>query len=188
MPRKRKPKYGPHLPYNWGKGKAYACIMAHINYEGDDCIQWPFSHFQGIGHVSHKGKHYKAPRFMCTLIHGEPPTPEHEAAHECGNGHLKCMNPRHIKWKTRVENRADCYRHGTAGRITGKKKMTPEMVYAIRGLEGHATGTAVAAAFGVSDDTVYSIWKRRQWPSLPERQTPRPTFAAATPRDLGREF
>lgn len=167
LPKKRRDVTVPN--HRKGKGKAFAWIAAHVTYAGDDCLKWPFSGFQGMGFLGHMGKRWRAPRLMCTLAHGEPPTPEHEAAHECGNGHLGCMNPRHLKWKTRSENRQDCKRHGTDARC--KRRMSPAQVYEIRALQGCETGTSVADRYGISDDAVYSIWKRRTWPKLPEQNT-----------------
>lgn len=159
------------IPNPSGSGKLFAWIVEHLGYQGDDCIKWPFSGSQGVGCLSLAGRHWVAPRLMCTLVNGLPPTSKHNAAHECGNGNRGCMNPKHLTWKTPVENRADCKRHGTDVRNPwgARRRLTPEKVYEIRALEGKETGAAVAALYDVSDDTIYQIWKRVRWGSLPAR-------------------
>jgi hypothetical protein len=54
-----------------------------------------------------------AHRLMCQLAHGDPPTPDHIAAHSCGRGHEGCVNPNHLSWKTYSENELDKRVHGT---------------------------------------------------------------------------
>lgn len=156
---------------NSGKGECFAWIVEHLGYKGDDCLRWPFSGSQGVGCLSLAGKHWVAPRLMCTLVNGLPPTSRHNAAHECGNGNDWCMNPRHLKWKTPAENRADCKRHGTDVRNPwgGKGRFTPEEVHEIRALQGKKPGAAVAALYGVSDDTIYEIWRRLSYAGVPDR-------------------
>jgi len=85
-----------------------------LPYMGTECLEWPFAKYQnGYGLVRHDGRNTVASRFICMLAHGEPPTEFHEAAHTCGKGHLGCVNPRHLSWKTKIENEADKKVHGT---------------------------------------------------------------------------
>jgi hypothetical protein len=152
-----------HNHPNRGNGKGFRWIVAHLDYQGDDCIQWPFSRLpQGRGIMGHAGKRWHASRLMCTLAHGEPPTPEHQAAHSCGNGHKACMNPKHLSWKTPSENRRDCKQHGTNSR-GGARKLNPKQAAEIRALQGAATGFEVAARFGVHPNTIYMVWQRKTW-------------------------
>ena len=51
-----------------------------------------------------------AHRVVCALVHGEPSTPDLEAAHSCDNP--PCINPRHLSWLTRAQNIADSYARG----------------------------------------------------------------------------
>lgn len=50
-------------------------------------------------------RNYNAARLMCREIHGEPPTPMHEASHLCNDEYL-CICPDHLIWETRKENMA----------------------------------------------------------------------------------
>jgi hypothetical protein len=86
---------------------------------------------------------------MRLAAHGEPPTARHEAAHSCGKGHLGCVHPGHLSWKTRNENRADMVRHGMLprGTIVSTNKLTEDQVREIRSRMGSETGMALAAEF-----------------------------------------
>lgn len=75
-------------------------------------------------------------RHMCKLKNGDPPTPDHEAAHSCGNGKHGCINPNHLRWATDAENMADTVdidlvRDGASGKFIGLVK-AEEPVAAIR--------------------------------------------------------
>ncbi len=83
-------------------------------YTSDDCLRWPFSFrnnypriwtAQGLG-----GAH----QYVCQVVNGPRPSPKHHAAHNCG--HNWCVNPKHLRWATPVENNADKIKHGTAQR------------------------------------------------------------------------
>lgn len=88
-----------------------------LPYAGDECLTWPYSRMKnGYANHTHEGRTVVLSRLVCNLVYGAPPTPRHEAAHSCGNGHLGCVNPRHLCWKTHTENEADKLIHGTRRR------------------------------------------------------------------------
>lgn len=81
----------------------------------EDCILWPFSrHKDGYGKARHGGKNGCAHRIVCELVHGAPPSETHQAAHQCGNS--ACVNPRHLRWATPLENGQDKVAHRTMKR------------------------------------------------------------------------
>src|SRR5579859_6085572 len=89
-------------------------LIAHRNYDGEGCLIWPFGRIPfGYGTVRFNGtgEHMSAHRYMCILAHGDPPAEGLHAAHDCGNGHLGCVHPKHISWKTVQENIDDRVRH-----------------------------------------------------------------------------
>lgn len=139
---------------------------AHVSYDGDDCLKWPFNvNNNGRGAATLNGAMMSAPRAMCLLAHGEPPTPEHETAHSCGKGHEGCINPKHLRWATSVENQADKIEHGTIvrGEAVNTAKLTEGDVREIRRIGGTMNRVTIAAMFGVSPYTIYEVQTRRSW-------------------------
>lgn len=138
-------------------------VLAH---EGDECILWPFGrHPSGYGQVYFDGRMGQTHRVVCKLAHGEPPTPRHYAAHSCGKGHEGCVSPRHLSWKTPVENAADKLMHGTHNR--GERhynaKLTEADVRQIIALKGTASERLIAERFSVAPQTVHSIYIGQSW-------------------------
>jgi hypothetical protein len=110
-------KYGDPLAGGTPKGELERWLRAHANYSGDDCLKWPFgTKGNGYGHLAFNGRKTSASNAMCELAHGSAPSPAHEAAHSCGNGHAGCVNPSHLRWATRLENVHDAMRDGTTSR------------------------------------------------------------------------
>lgn len=144
-------------------------IEQHATHDGLDCLIWPFKDDgSGRGAISVGKVRMTAPRYMCLIAHGEPPTKEHQAAHSCGNGHLGCMNQAHLSWKTPLENQADRKLHGThmEGVSHPLAKMTAETVLQILALKGVMRQKDIAALFGVDKGTVSNIMTGRQWASV----------------------
>lgn len=143
-----------------GEGKAYKWIQDHRNHDGEYCLIWPFyRNPNGYGQLGYLGQSYWAHRMMCDLVNGPPPSPDHEAAHSCGNGAGGCAHPKHLSWKTKSENLLDCSEHGTQARSYhgSKGKLTDTQVDEIRTLRGKMTQSEIAIRFGVSDPTVRDI-------------------------------
>lgn len=144
-------------------------INAHKDHSGDECLLWPFSRMRcGYGFARFMGMKTTASRAMCVAAHGHPLDEKLEAAHRCGNGHLGCVNPRHLYWATASQNQMDRVRHGTSNR-GGRHpmaKLTPIDVLGIRLMLAGNSQRAVAKAFGVSQTAVYSINAGRSWGHL----------------------
>lgn len=137
-----------------------------LRHTGDKCLTWPFGKTQrGYGLIWIDGKHVIASRYVCELVHGSPPTPEHDAAHSCGKGHEGCVAPEHLSWKTPVENKADELLHGTRprGERNGHAKLTEAEAREILALKGVELQRNLAARFGVSRTAVASIHSGRKW-------------------------
>lgn len=135
-----------------------------LRYNSGDCLLWPYTAgSNGYGQVSVDGRRATASRYVCELVHGAPPTPKHEAAHECGNS--LCVNPRHIAWKTHKENCADKLAHGTAqrGQKHPNSKIDDAAAIEIISLKGKKTQAEVAAMFGISQPQVSLIQNGKQW-------------------------
>lgn len=141
-------------------------IEKHSKYEGSDCLKWPFGvGDHGRGTVTISGKTISAPRAMALAAHGDPPTDQHQAAHICGNGHLGCMNPKHLAWKTAAENEADKDVHGTKrmGTDINTSRLTENQVRYIRSQRGLVTGRHLANMFGVTPSAITSVQLRKSW-------------------------
>jgi HNH endonuclease len=118
-------------------------------------------------------RQYVASVVICRVFNGEPPTPEHQAAHD--NGEPWDNRPENLIWKTRSENMADCVRHGTDNR--GEKhcfaKLTAAAVQEIRRRRrSREVLTSIAADYGVTAATICDIMKGRSWAHLPEESNP----------------
>lgn len=149
------------------KGKAPAFIKVAAEYDAPDCLLWPYAKGGGgSGHLRIRGRDYTAHRLVCILVHGEAPTPKHEVAHSCGNGHLGCCNPQHLRWATHRENESDKLEHGTRirGSSHASSKLTECDVIAIRKLrsDGKPLGE-IAETYGVSISLISMIHSRKVW-------------------------
>lgn len=92
-----------------------------LPYDGDDCLIWPFTRSgrkslhgspgHGYAQIRRGGRMVSVQRIVCEHIHGDGTGMD--SAHSCGNGHLGCVSPRHLRWATRAENMADAIAHGT---------------------------------------------------------------------------
>jgi hypothetical protein len=148
-----------------GEGRGVRFLHLLVGYNEDTCVTWPFArNHNGHGQFGLDGGVYRAHRYMCELANGPPPTPDHEAAHSCGNGHNACVNPKHLSWKTRSGNQQD---RVAMGRILqgSRFKLTPEKVAEIRSLEGKVTNTELARRFGVSRGAIRMVHLRQTWPN-----------------------
>ena len=138
-----------------------ACLAKH-----DDCILWPFTkHGKGYGHVRWHGRVRKASRVVCILVHGDPPSSKHEAAHDpikCNNP--SCVNPNHIRWVLPGENSADRKRSGTwaHGEKAGRARLTEAIVREIR--QDPRDAGEISRELGMSKSAIvhartYKTWK-----------------------------
>ena len=149
-------------------GEQASALESATQSQTDECIIWPFSiadNGYGLtGSAIAKGAH----RAVCLLAHGEPPTPEHEVAHSCNV--RACINPRHVRWATHIENEADKIIHDTLlrGERNPQAKLTERDVLAIRAMEGRFYLREAAARFGISISTAHRIWRREVWSWLKE--------------------
>jgi hypothetical protein len=132
-------------------------MLRHKDYALDNCLIWPYSFgTNGRPTIEKLGKAKNAARVMCELVKGPPPIPKYHAAHSCGN--TKCLNPKHIYWKTAKENERDKIVHGTR-----YKKLNSSQVRIIRSLRGKMMRKDVAARFKVTPPTIGAIWSNDTW-------------------------
>lgn len=157
-----------------GNGKAITWLREHASFTGDSCLRWPFSRDRdGYGQFGLHGRVNKAHRWMCEAMHGPPPSPQHHAAHECGQGHGGCVNPHHLRWKSPAENALDRLKHGTVRDDKGRKlrKLTHAQVLDILALKGKKSHVELGRMFGVSDSAIRKIQQGISWRGGVPRQT-----------------
>lgn len=132
-----------------------------------ECWFWTMARdADGYGRVQWNGARWKAHRLVCALVHGAAPREGLDAAHSCGNGHLGCVNPHHLRWATRKENVADAIGHAThqRGSRNGKSKLREDEILQVRALL--ATGLSqkvIAAKFSVCVPLISHIKTGRRW-------------------------
>lgn len=145
----------------WGEPQRFLDEVASTHI-GTECLLWPFAR-NGAGYAMCGDK--LAHRIVCEQQHGKPPTPEHEAAHSCGKGHLGCISRQHLGWKTRKENAADKITHGTSnrGERHGMNRLSETEVRSIRAMLGTMSQREIAKMFVVTPSLVSAINTRRAW-------------------------
>ena len=127
----------------------------------DHCIYWPFYLYKnGYGYFRYKGADRPAHRVSLMIVTGLDP--KHlDASHTC---HIRrCVNPRHLKWKTRSENLRDRPYNGTVnrGEINGNSKLTRHDVSAI--MRDKRVQHEIAKDFGIAQATVSKIKLGQRW-------------------------
>lgn len=142
-----------------------------LTWDNNECLFWPYAKIStGYGQFAIEpgrgGKRVLVHREACRRVHGEAPTEFHDCAHSCNQGHLGCVNPRHLRWATRAENMADGRKASALGQGSGctASKLTKEDVAEIRELLAKGeTQNAIAKAFNVSQPMISAIKHGKRW-------------------------
>jgi hypothetical protein len=145
-------------------GARIAWIEQNKSHNGSECLIWPFSRTaSGYGQFKVRRRSTLASREMCRAAHGNPPSPDYQAAHSCGNGHMGCVNPKHLRWATPKDNTAERFEHGTVplGEKHPNAKLTAADVTQIR--EASGTQVEIAERFGIARQTVGKIKRGFAW-------------------------
>jgi hypothetical protein len=101
---------------------------------------------------------------LCAFV-GDPPTPDHCAAHNDGDKDNNRLN--NLRWATYAENEDDKRLHGTEtkGERNGSAKLTREKVLIIRAADLSARGSLgrLANEFGVVKSVICNVRAHRTW-------------------------
>lgn len=149
-------------------GVPRAFLEKAITAETSKCIFWPFAkNNEGYGQINiGHGRKALVHRLTCDAAHGSPPSEQHVAAHACGNGHLGCINPRHLRWATPAENSRDMVDQGRSrqGADNPNAKLTETAVLEIFSrVHAGEVQSRLAAEFGVTQTMVSAIKRGRLW-------------------------
>ena len=143
------------------RGRPLRFLREAASTKTDDCIFWPFAGRANGGRLKVDGKLVSAARLMCTWAHGKPCRAAMHAAHSCGNGHLGCVNPKHLRWATPKQNNDDKILHGTN---LATVKLTNVQIAAI------ATDTRphveICRSYGITRQTIWRIKRGERKPNL----------------------
>lgn len=127
------------------------------------CILWPYAKRNGYGVLAMDGGAVTyAHRAVCAKVHGAPP-PRADAAHRCGV--RACINPAHLRWASRTQNKADELLHGTRPRGSrhGRARLTEEQVIEIfRNVDGLGS-TEWGRRLRIEPSAISAIWAGRKW-------------------------
>lgn len=151
-------------------GECQKWIEDHKGHHGEDCLIWPF-HRNPRGYAIVAKAGVRDSRYvhisMCEYRHGPRPTPDHEAGHDCGRGHKGCVNPDHMRWKTKSENQKDRLKHGTdlRGEKSPRAKITAAQAREIR-LRKDVPDPILAKEYGIARSTVTGIQNGKGWAHL----------------------
>lgn len=160
---RRKGQTGAAIVPTTPKGAAQSYFETSLGHIGNECLIWPFkrgANGYALIHVK-GGTSPLVHRRVCEAEHGPPPSPIHQAAHLCGNGHLGCINRHHLSWKTPAENCADD--RDSAGRRNANAKLRESDIAEIRSLAGTLLQREIGARFGIAQTTVSDILAGKRW-------------------------
>ena len=147
------------------KGEGIAFLKS-LPLDSNECISWPYGKgMNGYGVVTFEGKSTSASR-ACAIIHwGKPPSDDMQAAHSCGNGHKGCVNPKHLRWATPLENTQEKHQHGTSpvGSRHPSAIITESDVVEIRRLWGQVHPAELSRKYGIRPTQVRAVATRKSW-------------------------
>src|SRR3990172_2006040 len=143
-------------------------FWSYVDSSGGPDACWPWKacrSSKGYGRFNADRKPTLAHRLVLQFTVG--PANGLHALHSCDNP--GCCNPKHLRYGTDLENRADALSRGRIrkGSEHGCAKLTQELVIEIRRRReaGEKKGP-LAEEFGISPQHVCSLWKQRTWKHL----------------------
>lgn len=86
-----------------------------LDAEAHDCIFVPGAAKGKPASVTRFGRQMAAARYVLTMTQGTPKIEKAVCRHLCGNGHLSCVNPKHLRWGTPGDNVSDQQHHRHVG-------------------------------------------------------------------------
>lgn len=98
-----------------GKAHCYKAqwLMDNKGFDGDGCLFFPSMITGRPERVKYNYRNMAAARAMLLMTEGLPVGEADVATHKCGNGHLSCVNPKHLMWGTAGSNARDRVVHNS---------------------------------------------------------------------------
>lgn len=149
-----------------GRGEAHKWCREISLDETTKCITWPFGTLSnGYACISVDGSLTTASRYICSIYHGPPSRRGLYAAHSCGNGHLGCVNPNHLRWATPSQNCKDKATHGTdpSAERSPVRKLSWHDVRAIREMAKSMSHGEISEFFPVRRENISYIVRGATW-------------------------
>lgn len=165
-------------PAKRSNGAILDLIRATIEEDPDHCV------FLGSRRtVKWRGRERSTSPVVLELAGMGQPPEGMEACHSCGNGHLGCITPRHLRYDTHKANHDDSIEHGTAvfppnhvGSANPSSLLVESQVISIIALiaAGDRTDASIGKEFAVSASTIRlirlgAVWEQidRPWRTPP---------------------
>jgi hypothetical protein len=137
-------------------------MQKHLDHDDAEfCLIWPFTRAQNGYPTAGKDNAIRPHRIMCEHRNGPAPSPEHQAAHSCGKGHLGCVNQWHLNWKTVAENQFERYQQ--QGGPMPRYRLRPDQVDEIRSMKGRERTVDTAARFQCTEANIRQIQNGQTW-------------------------
>ena len=143
------------------KGEPLKFLRQQMTAETDECVPWPFAGTVDRGRLRVEGELISACRLICSWVYGDPEDETLQAAHSCGNGHLGCVNPKHLRWATPKQNSDDKVLHGTNGATS---KLTDAQIVAIAA--DPRPHFEICRFYGITRQTVWRVKRGHRKPNL----------------------
>lgn len=157
--------YGSPLAGGTKKGELLRYLMQVVfKHESDDCLVWPYAKIKtGYGRIKYDGKPRYVHRIVCERSHGPEPMSSMDVAHSCGNA--SCVNYRHLRWATRLDNMNDMITHGRTqrGERHVNSVLTEENVRWIRSMKGEMSAKDMADTLSLPRQTIQNILSGIRW-------------------------
>lgn len=149
----------------WTIDRLLATVEPDLN---SGCWLWPRgNNGRGYGCLRIDGTQHSAHRHSWRLHNGQIP-PDMFVLHRCDTP--ACVNPAHLFLGTHDANMADMKAKGRADDRRGEKsyaaKLAAEQVVQIRRLRGVVSQRKLAAHFGISKASIWSIQSKQTWRHL----------------------
>lgn len=121
-------------------------MRARRDIDQEECLFLPGAHPGFRADVRFNFRRVAAARAMCILAHGTPPFKGAMALHSCGNGHLSCVNPKHLRWGTAKDNARDAaLHHGKAQIVGADAEISDAKLPKVAAIESGMTAATVRA-------------------------------------------